>query len=500
MKPDGDALISAGDGGLKVRYPSVASMKERHHPWPSSPETKKIWLLVWAEIIFLGLVFGAAWLGVQFLGVMAGSMMAAGISFALLRSTNIVFGPQLIKFPATFGLDLQGRLRRSWDDLESINLSPVRNGANETKIGAVLSLSFKSGGRADLELSRLQEVDLKLLMEAIEKFAPAEALDSNIKLVRAQHTIECSNTTAYSFIRNRNETLSPQYSLAAYVPKMKDEVLDGGEITIVSDLSCGGVSSSYVAASSGGNLFVREFWLGYLSDSQRETIIARLRSQADKFLAGVEPSAAQCSLMRFFSEDDRIYLCYEMTGFDNLREIVRTDGFQSEKSGALFMLQIARALKSFRQIHPGTIHGAITPSQIAAMERKSRIGDNAIILTELGFAQNLLSEESCTLLGDMSYLAPEQLTGKSFQNEESDIYAIAAVGQFLTTGEDPPIGSVLHPRCVIGGISCDFDNLIAQMSHPQPERRPPLEEIIGRLECIQLSGARPFRLAREAGG
>ena len=104
-----------------------------------------------------------------------------------------------------------------------------------------------------------------------------------------------------------------------------------------------------------------------------------------------------------------------------------------------------------------------------------------IYLIDFGVANELVSNETGTVVGKQAYMAPEQVRGKA--NEQSDIYSLGATMYFLATGQEPPALTHLATKKIVQSISAQLDQLIANCTELEIEdRRQLATQFIHKIE------------------
>ncbi|MEL6440041.1 MAG: bifunctional serine/threonine-protein kinase/formylglycine-generating enzyme family protein [Cyanobacteria bacterium J06621_8] len=136
-------------------------------------------------------------------------------------------------------------------------------------------------------------------------------------------------------------------------------------------------------------------------------------------------------LLAFFDQEERKYLIQEFVdGQDLLKELKNTGIFSQEQIKEL----LDDLLSVLKFVHDNNvIHRDIKPENI--IRRKQ---DNKLVLVDFGAAKEAIAadvSQTGTIIGSVSYIAPEQAAGKA--KFASDLYSLGATCLHLLTGIDP---------------------------------------------------------------
>jgi serine/threonine protein kinase len=148
--------------------------------------------------------------------------------------------------------------------------------------------------------------------------------------------------------------------------------------------------------------------------------------------------------------------------------------------------QIGRILEYLHAQEPPIIHRDLTPDNLVLDSVKDGVlgQEDSIVLIDFGAANEFIGNATGTLVGKQCFIAPEQFRGKAVP--ASDIYALGCTLHFLLTGEEPDALSVSHPRVLNAQVSEDLDQLIAEMTAMDVEKRiASAGEAIMRIEKVQ---------------
>lgn len=92
-----------------------------------------------------------------------------------------------------------------------------------------------------------------------------------------------------------------------------------------------------------------------------------------------------------------------------------------------------------------------------------------LVLIDFNVAQQKQWTTTSTVVGKHAYLPAEQFRGKPVP--QSDLYAMGATLYFLFSGHDPQPISCSHPRNFDANVSLAFDDVVARLTHAEPEER-----------------------------
>jgi hypothetical protein len=232
-----------------------------------------------------------------------------------------------------------------------------------------------------------------------------------------------------SFTAVWEQDLASRFGSTAFVPLEARAKLKNDTLTVIGQVSFGGLSAVYLCKDKlGDSVIVKEAVVPLNSDmAMKEKAIEMFQREA-KILQGLNhPYIAR--VLDHFVENDRHYLMLEHVNGVDLRAFVREHGQQGERLVMRWALDMALILSYLHAKEPPIIHRDITPDNIVL----DRLG--SIKLIDFGAANELLGTATGTLVGKQCYIPPEQFRGKA--TTQSDIYALGCTLYYLTTGTDP---------------------------------------------------------------
>lgn len=266
-----------------------------------------------------------------------------------------------------------------------------------------------------------------------------------------------------------------------YVPLEVGALLQEGSIKIISYLSSGGFSTTYVAerGTVGGDrevIVIKESSLPQGLNEQAKRKISDMFAREARLLTKCNhPQIAK--VLDYFHEDGREYLALEYLNGVRMSDVVTSQSRISEAQCVEWACELAGLLVYLHGMDPPIIHRDFTPDNVILTS------SGQLHLIDFGAANEFLGGATGTLVGKQSYIAPEQFQGKA--TTQSDIYALGAMLYFALTAEEPVPLSAAHPRSLRPELSVELDELIARCTAPDTGDRigsaQELLQILGRL-------------------
>lgn len=391
---------------------------------------------------------------------------------------------------------LYDRGARPWSDVHSIRLRGVRSplellnrlrgrdrlGRESSLIRLLqffgrgwnqqgfLVLDFKSGGMVAFPLAGFARNDLEGLFIALSRFADPICLNSEVISLQRDILTGQHMNLGGSYTKMWEASLSQRFEVTNFVPLMGGSTLKDGALTILMLLSCGGVSSVYLARDDAGTrLIVKEL---SVPEDEASAKLHELFNREARILATLShPGIA--SVRDHFVENGRDYLVLDYIAGLSLRQHVELHGPFREDEVVRIATSLFDILDYLHGVEPPVIHRDITPDNLIISE-----ADRKITLIDFGAASEFTASLTGTMIGKQCYIPPEQFQGKAVP--QSDIYAAGATLYYLLTGKEPIPISVSRPSQVIS-VSRSLDDLIAAMTALEPSSRPVTAE-----SCLTL--------------
>jgi serine/threonine-protein kinase len=188
------------------------------------------------------------------------------------------------------------------------------------------------------------------------------------------------------------------------------------------------------------------------------------------------------------SADGSFYYAMEyLDGFD-LQRLVEGDGPQPPGRVVHLLAQAAEALAEAHAVE--LIHRDVKPANIVVCRHRRRPDHVKVVdfglVRKMGSADPAVSTTDA-ITGTPLYLSPEAITTPETIDARSDLYALGAVGYFLSTGEPPFMGKSV------------FDVLARAIGNPvEPPSARTDRPIPAKLEAIIVACLAKDRAARPA--
>jgi len=334
----------------------------------------------------------------------------------------------------------------SWENATSVHLA--KNDDRHWKKNEIVIRSNSVPLRIGLQYLRPDQVE-QLIM-AIEIWGQGLEVDPGVKLLGS--SIGGTAIGALSFTDMWDDELSRRFSSTAFVPLEPGHKVRKGSLSVIRHLALGGLSAVYLCQLDNKKLVVLKE--AVVSDDATEAAQAKAREMLEReartLLKLDHPAIVH--VLDHFVEDKRDYLMLEYISGQDLRQLVRQHGPQSEASVLDWALQMVVILKCLHEHEPPIIHRDFTPDNLVLTE------DSTLVLIDFGTANEFIGTATGTFVGKQAFIAPEQFRGKSVV--QSDIYALGCTLFYLLTGEEPEALSTSNPREFNENISKELCELI----------------------------------------
>ena len=335
-------------------------------------------------------------------------------------------------------------------------------GRGWTKQG-FLVMDFKTGGMLAFPLAGFSNNDLESLFVILGRFADPIVMNPDVISLQRDVLTGGEVNLGKSYTKMWEESLAERFEVTNFVPLSGGSELKSGAIKILMLLTCGGMSSVYLARDmEGKRMIVKELAVPIDANSEKEKKLHEMFAREAAVLAKLEhPHIVQ--VLDHFVENSRDYLVLEYLPGLTLRQHVFMNGPFSESDTVEIARQVSDILVYLHGLSPPVIHRDVTPDNLIISER-----DRKVTLVDFGAASEFVGSLTGTLIGKQCYIPIEQFQGKATTG--SDLYALGATMHFLVTGQDPEPISVSHPGKVKASISPSFDTLVADLT-AEPETR-----------------------------
>lgn len=385
---------------------------------------------------------------------------------------------------------LFGREHREWDDLHSVRLHKLYDASLILKRLTVnrdrrrytfwdrmltevtgawgrqgfLILDFRSGGMMPLPIAGIPDSQLEELFVALSRWSDPMALNADVIALQRDvlmGEVVCLSST---YTKMWEDELRKRFEVTNFVPLPGGHNLLGGEIQILMQLACGGMSSVYLARrSSGERVIIKELVVPEDRDGSLRARITEMFSREAKVLATLDhPQIVK--VYDHFVEDGRNYLILQHIKGLNLRQVVGLEGTFSQQTVVKISRQIAEIVDYLHSRDPAIIHRDITPDNLVYDSES-----NLVTLIDFGAANEFVGKMTGTMVGKQCYLPPEQFRGQA--EPRSDIYAIGGTMHFMLTGEDPTPITACSPCLLNQNVSAELSALIERATAQELEDR-----------------------------
>lgn len=383
------------------------------------------------------------------------------------EAPSISYSEKGITFDEQWSDTLLGIETREWSDIHSLEctglVSPKSISEWKYFDGCSLIIDFKSGGSALLELDRLQRNEVEDLFLAVEKWSDQSVL-SRRALLLERGLAAVDNAISLSYTSIWTDALESQFAATNFVPLKTASTLQSDRYEVRMQLASGGLSAVYLAKMQpNSRVVLKESVLPPDTDDKTRAKAKELFEREGRLLSRLEhPQIAK--VLDFFVEGGRDYIALEYIPGVSLRQFVKSDNNRDERMILSWAAQIADILLYLHELEPPIVHRDLTPDNLLARD------DGKVALIDFGVSNEFISRATGTLVGKQAYISPEQFRGKA--EPKSDVYSFGATLHFLLTGEDPEPLSTSRPKQLKPEVSPFLDELVAQCTDMDVEKRP----------------------------
>lgn len=249
----------------------------------------------------------------------------------------------------------------------------------------------------------------------------------------------------------------------------------GNRYEIIEQLGGGGMAIVYKGKDTILNRMVTIKLLRseYTSD---EDFVRRFRREAQSVASLSHPNIV--SIYDVGKESDLHYLVMEFVDGEDLRSVIKKEGFLEQDRAVKITRQICDALEHAHENN--IVHRDVKPHNILLTK------NGRAKLTDFGIAREASTSTmtgSDTIIGSVHYLSPEQAKGE-LAGPKSDIYSLGiAFYEMLTgrvpfTGDSPITIALKHiqnvpepPSSIKPGISQDIEHVVMRALQKDPDKR-----------------------------
>ncbi len=369
---------------------------------------------------------------------------------AQMFATSVIrITPDAIQLPQAFLFSTKGRRQRLWSDISNVSLS----GTEDIRTGQ-LTIFFKSGGYAAINLKKIEKAQLEQLLLAIEMRSSNASQDPNLELLLDILHDEKETKGELSYTHLWETDMNRRFSQVAFVPLEPQQTLQNGKLKVLSQLAFGGLSAIYLAENLQKERFILKE--AAIPKGANPALIEKaeemLRTEASVLM---QLSHSQIVRMKdFFIEENKAYLVLDFVPGENLRQLVCRAGPVDSATACDWACQVCEILEYLHNQVPPIVHRDISPDNLIVNSA------GKIMLIDFGTAHEYLVTATGTSVGKQCYVSPEQFKGKA--RRQSDIYSLGATVYFILTGQDPEPLFEAHPNVLNTTISPELDELVAE--------------------------------------
>lgn len=366
--------------------------------------------------------------------LLAFALLVAYTSLLLVQlKSEFILRKNSLTLPAIYFMASGWRLTWNWDNLIRVAFSRSNDRIEKAD---QLVLTFEEDHthkqfNIHIGLKDIDQLDLKKLVYAIVNSAPGAAFTPPINEVALEFpTVSgIKQINFQDFTSLWDEEFSTRYSPTLFVPLQAGHKLRNGSITISELAACGGSAAIYSAQDSQEvHIIVKEAVIPKHSPQAVKDKALELFNREAFLLSKLDhPNIAK--VLDHFVENDHHYEIIEYIDGLDLRRFVKERGPQPAEFVLNWLEQICEILDYLHNQNPPIMHRDLTPDNLVL-----RI-DGSLVLIDFGAANAFVGTATGTMVGKQSYMAPEQIRGKSAP--QSDIYSLGCTSYFLLTGKDP---------------------------------------------------------------
>ncbi|MBX9690383.1 MAG: serine/threonine protein kinase [Candidatus Obscuribacterales bacterium] len=411
-----------------------------------------------------------------FLACLSLITMGSGLLAFLFEDKLIRISKQGLCFPLAYLSSMNFRLQRSWDDLARIKLNWKRGETFQND--EHLTLFFKSGGNAVLQLKRFEKDELEQFLIAFESCASNCVRDA--ELDDFEYALQSGNRGELaSYTQIWEKSLANKFSGATFAPLEPGSKIQEGRYHILRQLGFGGFAAVYLARSHDGrNIVLKE---SVFPDNEEVTSKAEELFRREASLLSKLNHKNLARVYDYFIENGRHYMSLEYLEGVDLGRVILRDGRQSEEMVLQWASDLAETLAYLHGQASPIVHRDLSPENILLRSNES------IALIDFGAAKEIAGTFTGTIIGKQAYIAPEQFRAKP--SPKSDIYSLGKSLHYLLTAKLPEALSVSSPRSLGVSISEEFDELIRRCTHEEEDKRPNSRELLLEIETLKKSRA-----------
>lgn len=390
------------------------------------------------------------------------------LATAVCEDDRILLNNAGISFPISFLPGLKFKREFKWCELTSVSLR--WEGATDFGPGDSLDLFFANSGQARLHLKQLSKSDLEQLILAISLWAGARGDEHHLLQLQTHLRGGAAEEKRLSITQLWEEEIANRFAPTSFETLRPDSYLQGSKLRVVKVLGFGGFSAAYLAQRNGKDLVVLKEAVDRKDESQS------IESRAAKLLEAEASILTQLNhpqiprIFDHFVEQGRHYMVLEYVPGQDLRQLVRQNGPQSESDVLIWASRACEILDYLHKQDPVIMHLDVTPENLLLRR------NGELVLVDFGSAVKRNGNEAPVISGKEAYMAPEQRQRQPVI--ESDIFALGCTLHFLLTGQDPIPMVVASPRSINPSVSLELDELVNKCTELKPANRIPSAQVL----------------------
>ncbi len=420
------------------------------------------------------------WLGPMLLGACLPAVLTlTGLLVMLTLGLWLVEKPKRLKVtPSQMVLRMQvsdelfAEVAIPWNTLDSVELKRLRRFTPEKDLYVVIKTALGTSYSLRYDDLLLDNSEASFL-NAVTTWAP-----------QARGSLLSFSSLTSTSLSSSHQSQAPQFTelwlhqFSTANIRQNDALLacgnalKGGQYVILGVLGGGGQGNAYLAsnkppesvsadtndtaAADRADLVVLKEYI--MPVYQGSSVLARLTDKLHHE-AEILSRLTHGHVVRLFDcfvEDYRGYLVLEFVEGRSLKELVQSEGPQSEEFVCRVAIQLCGVLIYLHDFYPAIVHRDLTPDNImldAAADVK---------VVDFNVARQLENASGATVVGKHAYIPPEQFRGRPCP--QSDIYALGATLYFLLSGQDPEPLTVSRPSALAPAVnvSSALDQIVAR--------------------------------------
>ncbi len=379
------------------------------------------------------------------------------LSMRVLSNNSLLLDKNGIQFPV---LLRPGNRYVPWTAIRKID---VLSGTKTDLAAHKLVFYFEHGRPLKLDLANMKPSEIEQVLLAIEMWGSTCERDPSLLLLQDSFKSKTEEDGKVSYTAMWEDELRRRFSSTTFMPLAPGQVLRGGSLKVVRQLSLGGLAAVYLCQLDEAKLVVlKEAVLPEDGASEMREKAKELFEREARYLMKLDHRGI-VSVLDNFGESGRNYLMLEYVNGQDLRQFVKQNGAQKEDMVLDWSIQTAGILKYLHEQDPPIIHRDLSPDNLVLRD------DGTIVVIDFGASNEFLSKATGTFVGKQSFIAPEQFRGKSVV--QSDIYAFGCTLFYCLTGKEPEALSTSNPRDLNADVSEEVAELVVSCTQLEARNR-----------------------------